>query len=210
MIFLLIILAVSGIAMMGIMSMGNIQRRSQSQSLVPTQIVTIRGNIMNILKNQTAWDKTANDPANTTLNCYRTNAPCVSAGNSPILDQPILEVLNPTDNNGHPSYYGNNSTWTSNRGYGVDGSACTTYPSVDCPITFQVRWSCTPLPSGTTTGCDNTTAYANLQITVEPQYNPVLNPSTGQKSPDAIVLNAPSYIAGPVSKSTIETFYNFP
>lgn len=206
---ILIILAVTAIGMMGLMSIGSIQRRSQSQATVPAQVVMIRGNIMNILKNQASWNNTANDPANTTLNCYRTNAPCVGPLNSPVTNMPITEILNAKDSNGSPSYHGNDLTWSSHQGFAADGTPCTNFPTEQCPISFQALWSCAPSPSGTTTGCDSASSYSNLQVMVIPRYKPI-RPSTGQLSPDAVILNETKYTAGPVLRTTTSTFYNYP
>lgn len=203
MILLLIILAISGIAMMGIMSMGNIQRRSQPQSFIPAQIITIRGNILNILKNDPAWDKTASDSANSALHfCYKNPLAPSACNNAP----PGLPLIKIDGADGNTIYYGNVGG-TPTRGFATDGSNCNTFPSEDCPIAMEVLWSC--VPSSGTTGCDQASNYSNMQFQITTYYKPI-RLSTGQLSPDAIILDASKYFVAPVLRTGPNTAYNFP
>lgn len=194
---ILITLVVSSIALLGMISTASVKKRSQSQSYVPTQLLQIRGNIANLLRNSNSWTYTYQNPANTNLNCVNTGGNCTAYSNT------FISVIN--DAKGNAVYSLNNSPgWTLSNGMTPAGSSCTTYPSIQCPFAFSVKWKCT-------TSC--TAPPYDLSFEISLNYNPQMpNPNGAGTilSPDAVIINSTKYTATFFSQSSTNNYFASP
>jgi hypothetical protein len=188
-ILILVLATVASISMMGAITLGGIQQKTRTQSMLPFHVQIWRGNIMSILTNSANFAQTATD---------LTNNPSMGCVNNLLIACPgsaeqVFYVRSVIDTGINPAYRVGGFN-----GITPAGQTCTDFPSDTCPTRFNVFWTCTTNctvhPSGTRT----------FSVQITPEYNPGSPNAKNQVAFDPSKYNIPSKPVGtPVDLSLV-------
>ncbi|MFL5812416.1 MAG: hypothetical protein ACJ763_02465 [Bdellovibrionia bacterium] len=185
-ILILVLLSIASITMMGAMTIGGVQQKTRTQSILPYHVQLMRGNIANILRRPLNWSQTASDSGNPSMACISGSSTCPTA-----TPQPIYVIKTAADTGTSYTYKVGGTN-----GITPSGQACVGYPSETCPISFDVRWTCDA-------NCANP-ATRTFSVSVTPAYNPAVGTGT---SKTLIAFDASKYVINFPLSSTTSYFY---